>query len=301
VKALVTGDRGFIGRHFVDFLKAQGWEVYGLDIRNGLDEDVIPYFLENDSESFDLLVHCAYEVGGRGHIDGANLALANNLTLDATMFQWALNGGADAVIYFSSSAAYPTRWQAEGSALRLYEGLISSDSLEVPDADYGWAKLTGERVARKAQALGLRVHILRPFSGYGPDQDLTYPFPSIVKRAMKGELDVWGPPGQTRDWIHVSDVVNGAWAVYEADERDPVNLCTGVGTEMGDLMALARTHYLSIVGEPVNDLTVNYDENKPTGVFYRVGDPGKFHRYYRPKVALADGIREAILYFLDRG
>lgn len=294
MKALVTGDRGFVGRHFVDFLKERDWEVYGLDIKTSPDEDVIPYFMSDDDEHFELVVHCAYEVGGRAHIDGKNMALANNLLMDSSMFNWALKGGANAVLYFSSSAAYPIDYQRNTYHQRLHEGLIYLDEVKQPDSNYGWAKLTGERLARNAQELGLRVHVVRPFSGYGFDQGLEYPFPSIVKRALAGTLEVWGPAGQTRDWIHISDVIEGAYEIYKQDVRTPVNLCTGIPTEMGVLMMKAFYMANGMNYETFHTLDVNYLEDKPTGVFYRVGDPKKMLQYYQPRISLEDGIREAI-------
>lgn len=283
MKALITGDRGFVGRHFSNFLKERDWDVYGLDIVNGRDEDAIPYFIEDTTERFDLVVHCAYEVGGRAHIDGRNTALNTNLTLDASMFSWAINGGASAVLYFSSSAAYPVELQSKLNNVRLKETDIDLYDIKQPDSNYGWAKLTGEMLARNAQALGLRVHVVRPFSGYGSDQGLEYPFPSIVKRALAGTLEVWGPTGQTRDWIHISDVVAGAFAVYEANVATPINLCTGTPTEMGVLAKLVGGNY-----------PVTYLEDMPYGVFSRVGDPTEMFKIYQPKMTLMDGIKEAV-------
>lgn len=288
MKALVTGDAGFVGRHFSKFLKERDWDVYGMDIANGPDEDVIPYFLEDDEEHFDLVVHCAFNIGGRATINSSKTNLMKNLTIDSLMFDWALKGGASAVLYFSSSAAYPIKHQSKEFNQRLSEGLIYLDEMEMPDADYGWAKLNGERLARNARESGLRVHVLRPFSGYGADQEFAYPFPSIVKRAMEGTLEVWGPPGQTRDWVHIDDVVEGAFEAY-LQNVETTNICTGIGTEMGDLIKLA--YLMSHDSKPSE---VTYLEDKPYGVFSRVGDPKKFFNIYEPKITLAEGIQEAI-------
>jgi len=292
MRALITGDAGFVGKNYKEFLKNLGWEVYGLDIVNHPDEDAFLFFAEDTEEHFDLLIHCAYEVGGRAHIDGSNMALAKNVAMDATMFQWALRGGSDAVIYFSSSAAYPKYLQVAEYNDRplLYEDYINDYSnLVNPDANYGWAKLTGERIAKAASDQGLRVHVVRPFSGYGTDQALTYPFPSIIRRAMSGDLTVWGPPGQTRDWVHIEDVIRGTHTIYENDERRPVNVCTGVGTEMAELMIMART-----IVTGCTTMAVNYQQDKPTGVFYRVGDPTRFNEHYIPKISIEEGVSRAI-------
>lgn len=292
MKALVTGDAGFVGRHFTAFLKEKGWDVWGMDTANHPDEDVIDYFRKEKEDQYDLIVHCAYEVGGRSHIDGKNMALAHNVLADAMMFDFAVQGGAKAVLYFSSSAAYPTEFQTRNHHALLTEAMISPCDLRTPDSNYGWAKLTGERLAQAASDQGVRVHIVRPFSGYSGDQSTQYPFPSIVKRASERDLTVWGPPGQTRDWIHISDVVNGSFAVYLDDERRPVNLCTGIGTEMGKLAQLIHRAATGNTGP--FDLPITYLEDKPTGVFSRVGDPTRMNEHYTAKVSLEEGVLEAL-------
>jgi nucleoside-diphosphate-sugar epimerase len=293
MKALITGCDGFVGRHFTRYLKEMDWDVYGLDIASDPTEDAFRYFVDGYDEWFDLIVHSAYEVGGRAHIDGTNMALAHNVAMDASMFDWALKSRQGAVLYFSSSAAYPTYLQAGPNILR--EEDIDLSYPMPPDANYGWAKVTGEKVAQDATDQGLRVHVVRPFSGYSHDQSLQYPFPSIVKRVLQNDLTVWGPPGQTRDWIHIDDVVAGAFAVYEADERRPVNLCTGVPTEMGELAKLiSREAHLLNSFEYGGRQDVTYLEDKPTGVFYRVGNPTRMNELYTATISIEEGVRMAL-------
>jgi nucleoside-diphosphate-sugar epimerase len=293
-QALVTGGMGFVGRHIIKELENRNFRVLSIDIVDG--NDAIKYF-QRGTDRFDLVVHCAYVVGGRVMIDGRNTALIENTLLDSSMFDWALRTRQKAVLYFSSSAAYPTSLQSWHDFMPLKEQHIDLDPYPwfpeiMPDANYGWAKLTGERLAKVAGENGLRVHVVRPFSGYAEDQSFDYPFPSILRRAVRGEFEVWGPKGQTRDWIHIDDVVNGALAVYDADERRPVNLCTGIGTEMGELMMLAHE---VLTGDADCDIT--YLTDKPTGVFYRVGDPSRLNEIYTPKISIEDGVQRAIQKF----
>ena len=311
MRALVTGAAGFVGRHMSVELSRRGFYVDAVDIQysdapddlgpgriNFYWQDAIEFTkaLVADITSYDLIVHCAYNVGGRAAIDGKNMHFARNLRLDAEMFRWAVFEQPQArFLYFSSSAAYPVclqskEFQSLGNPYRLTETDIDLTHPLNPDANYGWAKLTGERLAEDARKNGLAVSVVRPFSGYGEDQSLDYPFPSIVARASAGDLSVWGPPGQTRDWIHISDIIAGSLAVVESATEDPVNLCTGRGVEMGDLaMLIAETAGVATEGwRPI------YDESKPTGVYHRVGDPTRFNQYYTPKVTLEEGIERAL-------
>lgn len=308
----MTGSAGFIGSHMSEELVARGYEVDGCDLRkrpSGLvcPEDDALYHFANNVTRYDLVVHCAYHVGGRAAIDGVNRNFAKNLQLDAAMFDWAVKTRQKRVLYFSSSAAYPVELQGpehpfnsilfgEGydNNYRLREDDVTLDlsnpNGSMPDSNYGWAKLTGERLAADARRNGLNVTVCRPFSGASASQSLDYPFPSIVARARIGDMTVWGDPGQTRDWIDVSDVVSGALAVVESGATDPVNLATGRGVSMRELstMIFERAN----PGQMAPDVI---SVPGPAGVFYRVGDPSRFFKYYRPVKTLEDMIDEALL------
>lgn len=314
-------------------LTSRDYVVYGFDIAarrgglgdvNGLFSNDIGWAAYAD-HCYDLVVHCAYHVGGRSAIDGTNMNFAKNVRLDAGLFEWAQRTEQKRVLYFSSSAVYPVGYQTESFRdLRddydvdlLQEDVVDISLRSVgaymwdnfvpmqPDANYGLAKLVGERMAEDSRRNGLDVTVVRPFSGYGEDQSLDYPFPSIIQRAREGDLSVWGPPGQCRDWIHVDDVVRGALAVADSGTVDPVNLCTGVATEMGKLAQGIYEQTLlgprgMVVAPPYDDPfwkgfpKPHYLEDKPTGVYYRVGDPVRMLQYYTPQVSLDEGIRRAL-------
>lgn len=296
LRALITGDAGFVGRHMRAALERQGWHVTGCDLKTGLDARTV--FLTNETV-YDLVVHCAYHVGGRAAIDGDPSLLAKNLELDARLFDWAVRTHQRQVLYYSSSAVYPARFQDLSSSfyygdpelpwISLSENMVDLQQAQQPDARYGWAKLTGEQLAAAARLSGLTVHVLRPFSGYGGDQDLDYPFPAILRRVLSGDLSVWGPPGQYRDWIHIDDVVGCSLAVVDQDVDGPVNICSGIGVEFGELaVRMARIGNVTVPNE------VTYLQDQPTGVMARVGSPDRMLKIYQPAVDLDEGIRRAI-------
>ncbi|HEU4541178.1 MAG TPA: NAD-dependent epimerase/dehydratase family protein [Jiangellaceae bacterium] len=285
-RALVSGSAGFVGRHAAQVLTDRGYSVNCWDIAEGNDA---LYLFQWDTDVYDLVVHCAAVEPHRAAIDGRPMNLAANLHLDSAMFEWAVRTKQRRVLYFSSPAAYPVHLQTGDPQVLLRESDIESEfTWSSPDAAYGWTKLTGERMARAANEVGLPTYVVRPFSGYGEDQSLNFPFPSIVKRARDGDLMVWGPPGQTRDWIHIDDVIAGALEVVEQDVREPVNLCTGIGTEMGELALMVAR----LAGEPEKPVT--YLPDKPTGVMYRVGDPTRMEQIYKPRVSIEEGIARAL-------
>ena len=285
-KVLVTGSAGFVGRYMVDELEHQGAKVFTCDIKAG---DNMLEILPQLTERFDLVVHLAYHVGGRQAIDGSPMNLAANTMLDAVLFDWALRTKQKRVLYFSSSSAYPILYQSDRSNIKLMEKSIVYGAALEPDANYGWAKLTGERMAYAAIASGLRVFIVRPFSGYAADQGDDYPFPSLLKRARerKNPFEIWGNAEQTRDWIHITDVVKGSLAVVRQEVDEPVNLCTGIGTSMAELAIMMGKE----IGFTPN---IKVLEGMPMGVHYRVGDPTLMLQVYHPKVDLEWAVKRAM-------
>lgn len=293
--ALVTGASGFIGRHFTRYLRdTLGYDVHTIDLVTG--QDANDTFRMTQHISYDLVVHAAYHVGGRAVIDGNPSVLALNLALDANMFDWAVRTEQRHVLYFSSSAVYPVELQTgkireDGAHFRLKEEHACPHVPLLPDARYGWAKLTGEKLAEAARQQGLPVTVVRPFSGYGPDQSPDYPFPALLRRVLAREnpVSVWGSGHQVRDWIHVSDVVRGAMAAVAEDDVHVVNLGTGVGTSMREVIATA----LKCLGV---DAEIDPLRDKPDGVMERVADPAYMHTFFQPQISLEAGIREALEY-----
>jgi nucleoside-diphosphate-sugar epimerase len=150
-------------------------------------------------------------------------------------------------------------------------------------------KLTGEKLAVEARNAGLDVTVVRPFSGYGSDQDDCYPFPAMIDRALRRDdpFVVWGDGNQVRDFIHIDDVVDGTLELAHQGVDGPVNLGTGTPTSMDELARLAMT--AAGYEAPIEHLT-----DKPAGVNYRVADTALLSRYYEPQITLQDGVSRAI-------
>ena len=289
MKVLITGHRGFVGKHFTKFYRDQGHEVFGVDIAAETPREARDFFRKDDIQ-WDLVIHLAAVVGGRAKIEGDPLSVAVDLSIDAEMWQWAIRTKQKRVVYFSSSAAYPIELQTRGEHVSLAEHMINLNDIRSPDFTYGWSKLTGEYLAKFAEAEGVRTHIFRPFSGYGEDQALDYPFPSFIERAKRraDPFEVWGDGHQTRDFVHIDDIVATVNASIDQDYRDPLNIGTGRPTSF---LALADL----VCGEVGYKPEIVTYPGKPVGVFWRVSDPTMSFQVYQPRITLEEGIARALL------
>jgi nucleoside-diphosphate-sugar epimerase len=285
---LLTGDAGFVGRHFLERLKADGWDIEGCDIRRGMTEDCRRVF--EGSTHYDLVVHCAAIVGGRAKIEGAPMAVADNLSIDAGLWQWALRTRPGRVVYFSSSAAYPVVLQTGSTPWTLAEeDMHIADGIRQPDQTYGLAKLVGEIQASLVREEGVPVTVIRPFSGYGTDQPTDYPFPAFIDRALAktDPFTVWGDGQQVRDWVHIDDIVELTMACVEAGVDGPVNACTGRPTSFDELATI-------VCREAGYMPDLHHVLDAPSGVQYRVGSPAVMNTIHTPAVSLEEGVRRAM-------
>jgi nucleoside-diphosphate-sugar epimerase len=288
-KVLITGYKGFVGQYFCRKYAWKGWEVSGVDIADGVD---IRDFFKEDSTRYDLVIHLAAVVGGRATIDGDPLKVAVDLSIDAEMANWALRTKPGRIVYFSSSAAYPIKYQRDVvNGIELSEHMIDFNDLSIgtPDMTYGWAKLTGEFLMKFLRKEGIPVSIFRPFSGYGTDQSLDYPFPSFIKRALDkaDPFEIWGTGEQVRDFIHIRDIVDAVTIAVDKEIDGPVNLGSGVGTSFNELAELV----CKIAKYEPEFL---HREAAPVGVMYRVADVTQMSSFYQPSISLEEGIEMAL-------
>src|SRR5208337_4401972 len=221
MRICITGCLGFVGRAFVRRLREHGHEIFGCDnLSSGkppvewLEQpqgiqvfyiDLRNYVLVQDVDAFDLIIHCAAVVGGRLKIHGDPLAVATNLAIDSDFFNWIARGKRQKkIVYFSSSAVYPTQLQTVKNHVSLAEGMVDLGDpdltrFSMPDQTYGFSKFSGEYLAQYAvKKYDQDVVIYRPFGGYGGDQSFDYPFPSIIRRVldMNDRVVVWGSGNQ---------------------------------------------------------------------------------------------------------
>ena len=284
MRILITGHLGFVGRSFLRHL-GNDHEIVGIDLKEG--NDCRDYFKQS-TQTFDLVIHLAAIVGGRETIENEPLSVATDLSIDSEFFNWVIKTKQPRVVYFSSSAAYPVHLQLPELKYQLKESDINLDDIRLPDYTYGWSKLTGEYLAKFVRQSGTKVYVFRPFSGYGADQDLTYPFPSFIDRINRkvSEFEIWGDGTQVRDFIHMDDIVEAVMTVVDNDiEVDALNLGSGIATSFNDL---AETMFKISGHTPPNG--VKHLIGKPIGVSYRVCDPTLFNSIYKPKYTLEERI-----------
>jgi len=286
-KILITGHRGFVGTNFYrSYANDRNVTITGIDLKDGLD---VREFVKHNKEQYDIVIHLAAIVGGRLTIENSPLSVATDLSIDSEIINWALKTKPKRFIYFSSSAAYPIDLQSAVFSVRLKEELLDLTNISNPDLTYGWSKLTGEYLCQFLEAEGIRTHVFRPFSGYGTDQDTSYPFPKFIERASKrmDPFEIWGNGEQTRDFIHITDIVNAVKTAIDLNIQGPVNLGLGRQTSFNELATMVT----NIAGYQPE---FQHITTAPVGVTHRIADSDKLLSFYQPKISLEQGIDLAL-------
>ena len=326
MNVLIFGGAGFVGRHYTEHFLKKGKSVKIIDniapLSGGLHpkkwklfdpykyrkkfkfykQDCRTFFKKNFNRKYELVINLAAIVGGREVIEYNPLAVAEDLEIDTAFWRWAVKNKKKIkhIITYSSSAAYPIYLQKKNNYRLLKETDIdfSKNFLGKPDLSYGWAKLNNEYLASLAyEKHGIKNTIFRPFSGYGSDQDLNYPFPSIVKRAINHDRNknfiVWGSGYQMRDFIHIKDVVRGSLLISKKVKNGKaINLSSGNFLSFIEL----SKKILDILGK--RKINVFGNSRKPEGVFARGGSVSLQKKFgFIPKIPIETGIKYAIKYF----
>ena len=218
------------------------------------------------------------------------MKVALDLAIDALFFRWICLHKPSRVLYPSSSAAYPVDLQTESDAVALNETDINFKKMGQPDMTYGWTKLTGEYLASIAAShYGVSVTCIRPFSGYGEDQDLSYPVPAIARRAalLENPFEVWGSGKQGRDFVHIEDVIDCTLlAMDHIKDGRAINIGSGKLTSFLDLIEI----FTSFAGY-TPDIKPLLD--KPVGVHSRYANMDYVYETlgWKPKLSLKEGMK----------
>ena len=171
----------------------------------------------------------------------------------------------------------------------------------VNDKFAGWAKRMGEL---QAEAYRIEydwndISIVRPANVYGTydnfDPGNAMVIPSLIKRALDGEdpLVVWGDGSAIRDFIHARDVASGMLLVMEKEENRPVNIGSGVGCSIKEIVDI-------IISNMKNKPKVVWDTSKPSGDKKRLMDITRAKSIgFKPDVPIEKGIKEVMEWYQE--
>ena len=292
-RALVTGGTGFIGRHLVSALRADGWEVV-CALRRDLspadpkitcvkldlaDPGAIPSRLK-DIGPVDMVFHLGAMRPDPEATSAVPHLIANGVATMA-LLEAAAFLAATGFIYISSLSVLgaPT------------EGPVSENHPLAPAHGYALGKLVGELACEMTRAGDrLKVASLRISSPYGPGMADGSVLPRFIARAVASDDLAWYGSGErTQDFVHVDDVVRACLLAGNTDRPGVYNIGSGRSVSMKALAELAARSVpdcrsrvgAAEVADPQDAVRWEIDIRN-----------ARNHLDYRPGVTLEDGLRD---------
>jgi UDP-glucose 4-epimerase len=302
---LITGGAGFIGGHLAHEAVARGDRVIVVDnLVTGRRENVPPeaLFLERDlaapgldeilrAERVDVVSHHAAQANVRVSVDDPVHDAEANVVGGVKLLQACRRAGVRRILFASSGGTV----YGEQSAFPCDE-----EHPTRPISPYGCSKLALEHFLDAYRRTGeLEPVVLRYANVYGARQDPKGEAGIVAILAEKfltgGAPKIFGDGRQTRDYVHVSDVVAAHRAVLDDWHAGTYNVGTGVETSLLDLyrkiaFALGRS-------TEAEHLPANAAELERNSL-----DPGRLERTFgvRPRLDLEDGLALTLPWYRER-
>ena len=239
MKVLITGGSGFIGSHSAFVAKSRGIHVETIDLSGEPDYKVdiskIDWASFNLSE-FDAVIHLAALISVPESFEIPENYFEVNVNSTERLFSACVEQGVKRVIFASSAAVY-------GSSPKKTK-IIGQEA--PPESPYAETKLAGEKLASHYSTRNTNFTVFRFFNVYGGDQSSDSQYASVIPKFIhlvcnNEPITIEGDGLQTRDFIHVSDVVKtliSACSIIPESPFEIINLGTGKGTSISEFASL---------------------------------------------------------------
>jgi UDP-glucose 4-epimerase len=305
-RILVTGGAGFIGSTIADLFLDSGWDVavlddlstgkrenvpararfYPCDVRGAACAEVL------EKERPEVVCHQAAQIDVRRSMADPRFDADVNVGGLLNLMQAVVRAGSVRQVLFASSGG-----ATYGDTDRIP---TPEDHPARPVSHYGAAKAAGELYLGVYRAShGIPFAALRYANVYGPRQD-PHGEAGVVAifcgKLLEGKpCTVNGDGGQTRDYVFAGDVARANLLAAEKGFDGPLNVGTGIETDVNRLHALLA----KAAGSPA---PVVHGPAKPGEQRRSCVDPSAAARAigWRPTVTLEDGTARTLEWFRAR-
>lgn len=293
---LITGAKGFIGSHVTRYFKDKGYTTYGIGhgdisiercLEIGLDywikATISIKVLKELNQNFHLIVHA----GGSGSV---------NFSVEHPYddFNKTVNGTLEILEYMriydqKSLLIYPSSPAVHGECENIP---IKETFKRNPSSPYGFHKKIVEDLCKSYSIkYNIRINIIRLYSVYGENLQKQLLWDATKKILnSKDDVEFWGTGQETRDFIHIDDVLSLIKTVLKLNYKFLI-INGGTGNKF-------------TVSEVINLIQINLKTNKKI-IFNNIENKGNPKYYcasmnevsklgWYPKIHFETGLRKYI-------
>lgn len=306
---LITGARGFIGRHLASWLNSKGCTVFGLGhglwpaeeagvwgVSHWFNGEIEPGNLKQLHKTcgtIDVVYHLAGGSSVGSAVSSPREDFFRTVATTAELLEWLrVDTPSTRLVAVSSAAVY-------GSG---HEGAISEADALRPYSPYGHHKRIMEELCRSyADSYGLVVGIARLFSVYGPELKKQLLWDTCT-RISAGErpLILGGSGDELRDWTDVRDVVRALdlMGTLAATDFPIFNIGTGQGTSVREI----ATSILSCWKTAGADKSLQFSgQSRPGDPFSLIANPTLLNKHgFTWEISVDAGIANYVRWFKDQ-
>ncbi len=302
MKFFITGGAGFIGRHLVAKLLHDKHEITIFDNFSSSSKNDITHLLEDgvglvtgdildydlllkSMPNYDFVIHLAAQTSVSQSV--ANPKTTADIIVDGTVnvLKSCVKTNVKNIIFSSSAAVY-------GNSINT---LLAENAQLSPLSSYGASKLVAEyNLLAFSKLFGLNCTSLRLFNVYGNGQSFEA---GVIRKFLKNisedtPLEIFGDGTQTRDFVHVSDVIEAFYCAIrniDAKSGNVYNIGSGIATSINELASLlisSKGKDLQVIHKPALEGEI---KDSKADISLAENDIG-----YSPHVSLSDGLANLV-------
>jgi len=298
---IVTGGSGFLGHHLCRALLEAGHSVKNIDLRpNPEVPTVIADICDKDRmieeiKDAEVVFHLAALIEAGESVKFPQKFIDANVSGTVNVLEAMRLNHVNTFIFSSSAAVY-------GEPLRTP---IKEDDRTIPINPYGMTKLAMEALVSSYVASFQMTGIgLRYFNLYGPEEHHepeSHAIPRFIDQIQTGQgVTVWGSGEHQRDFIYISDVVDGHLKALELAKAQPekyhyFNLSTSNPTAVAQVIEKLE----GLLGKKAN---IHNFPNRPGDPLVLVADATKAKEVlgWKAQVGIDEGLKNTVEYFTSQ-
>ncbi len=263
MKILITGHKGYIGSRLYGKLINLGHDVVGIDLKDNKSIiDCLP------DENYDYVFHLAAFPSVQFSVENPSYTMKNNVLSSSVLLEWCLKNNVKRLIFSSSAAAINIK------------------------SPYGLQKKITEMECELFSKLyDLDTVCLRYYNVYSQDQEFGGPYSTVINHWMNSikknrPLFLDGDGEQTRDFVHVNDVVDANIFCMQTKQNfngDVIDVGTGIETSLRKIkFYIDQTNDVSWIERPQRLGDIKNSKSNPAKLI-NLG--------WEPKISIQEGLK----------